>query len=69
MSAESREEALTETAEEDRLERVRAAQELEAKGVERVWVTPQIPFLVLMAVGAVAALLAGNLVLDIFQHL
>jgi archaeal preflagellin peptidase FlaK len=55
-----------ETSEEDREIRVRAARELEARGVERVWVTPQIPFLVLLAVGAVAALLAGNLILDIF---
>jgi archaeal preflagellin peptidase FlaK len=58
-----------ETSEEDQLERARVARELEAKGVERVWVTPQIPFLVLMAAGAVAALLGGNLVLDILARL
>jgi archaeal preflagellin peptidase FlaK len=65
LSAEGREQGVAETSEEDRAERVRAARELEAKGVTRVWVTPQIPFLVLMAAGALAALLAGNLVLDI----
>jgi archaeal preflagellin peptidase FlaK len=58
-----------ETSEEDRQERLRVARELEAKGVDRVWVTPQIPFLVLMAAGSVAALLAGNLVLDLLVHL
>jgi archaeal preflagellin peptidase FlaK len=58
-----------ETSEQDREIRVRAARELEAKGVDRVWVTPQIPFLVLLALGAVAALLAGNLILDIFAAL
>ncbi len=54
-----------ETSEEDRRERERIAAELEAKGIRTVWVTPQIPFLVLLAAGAVAALLAGNLVLDL----
>ena len=58
-----------ETSEEDRQERERIARDLTARGVERVWVTPQIPFLVLMAAGAVAALLAGNLVLDLFAIL
>jgi hypothetical protein len=65
LSAEGRREIPAETSEDDRRERVRAAQELEAQGVTRVWVTPQIPFLVLMAAGAVVALLAGNLVLDL----
>jgi archaeal preflagellin peptidase FlaK len=69
LSAEGRGQGSAETSEEDRLERVRAAEELNARGVERVWVTPQIPFLVLMAAGAVAALLAGNLVLDILARL
>ena len=59
----------TETSEEDREERVRIANELEARGVRRVWVTPQIPFLVVMAVGVVAALLAGNLVIDLVSAL
>ena len=54
-----------ETSEDDQRVRERQAAELSAKGVTRVWVTPQIPFLVLMAAGAVAAVLAGNLVLDL----
>ncbi len=69
LSAEGRDDTPAETSEDDRRERELAARELEAKGVERVWVTPQIPFLVVMAVGAVAALLAGNLVLDILVRL
>ncbi len=56
-----------ETSEEDQQERERIAAELRAKGVRRVWVTPQIPFLVLMTAGAVAAILAGNLVLDLIS--
>jgi hypothetical protein len=54
-----------ETSDEDQQVRERQAAELSAKGVTRAWVTPQIPFLVLMAAGTVAALLAGNLVLDL----
>ena len=69
LSREGREEPEAETSAEDRAARVRAAHELEAKGVERVWVTPQVPFLVLIALGAVAALLAGNLVLDLLAWL
>jgi preflagellin peptidase FlaK len=69
LSAEDGDTPPAETSEEDRQERTRVAQELEAKGVERVWVTPQIPFLVLMAAGSVVALLAGNLVLDLLARL
>jgi preflagellin peptidase FlaK len=69
LSSEGRDEPVAETSDDDRRERVLAAQALEAKGVDRVWVTPQIPFLVLMAAGAVAALMAGNLVLDILARL
>jgi len=58
-----------ETSEDDRKRRVEIAAELAGRGVRRVWVTPQIPFLVLMALGAVAALLAGNLVLDLVSVL
>lgn len=54
-----------ETSAEDRERRVEAARALAGRGVRRVWVTPQIPFLVLMALGAVAALVAGNLVMDL----
>ena len=59
------EEAQIETSQEDRALRVKIAGTLAARGVRRVWVTPQIPFLVLMAAGAIAALLAGNLVVDL----
>ncbi len=66
MSREGREEEATiETSEQDRQRRIRIARELTAQGVERVWVTPQIPYLVLLAAGTVAALLAGNLVFDL----
>ncbi|MGA9839116.1 MAG: A24 family peptidase C-terminal domain-containing protein [Thermoplasmata archaeon] len=68
LSSEGKAEPVAETSEEDRLQRVRAARELESRGVERVWVTPQIPFLVLMAAGALLALLTGNLVLDIVSR-
>ncbi len=59
------EEAEIETSEEDRRHRRALAEELRARGIRRVWVTPQIPFLVLMALGAVTALLLGNLVVDL----
>ncbi len=45
------------------------AQDLRSRGVSRVWVTPQIPFLVVMAVGLVAALLAGNVLFDLIFSL
>jgi archaeal preflagellin peptidase FlaK len=66
MSLKGREEEKSiETSEDDRLRRVAIANELRAKGVARVWVTPQIPFLVLMAAGVVTALLVGNVLFDI----
>lgn len=66
LSAEARaEEEEIETSEQDRQRRERIAEDLTRKGVTRIWVTPQIPYLVLLAVGAVAALLAGNLVVDL----
>jgi hypothetical protein len=64
-----KEEAKIETSEDDRRRRVEMARELSARGVRQVWVTPQIPFLVLMAIGALAALLAGNLVVDLIAVL
>lgn len=60
------EEADVDTAEEDQTMRERQARELAAAGVDRVWVTPQLPFVVLMAAGAFAAVLAGNLLFDLF---
>jgi archaeal preflagellin peptidase FlaK len=53
-----------ETSEDDARIRREAAERLALRGIARVWVSPQLPFLVLMALGAVAAILAGNLVLD-----
>jgi preflagellin peptidase FlaK len=67
--ASEEDEEQVETSEEDRQRRVRIAAELSARGISRVWVTPQLPFLVLMAVGALTALLAGNLVIDILRLL
>jgi archaeal preflagellin peptidase FlaK len=58
-----------ETSADDRRHRTEIARELSARGVRRVWVTPQIPYLVLMAAGAVAALVAGNLVVDLIAAL
>jgi len=58
-----------ETSEEDVRRREEVAQRLRQQGVERVWVSPQLPFVVLMAAGTVAGLLAGNLLLDLFSAL
>jgi len=55
-----------ETSEEDTRRRTAIARELEARGVGRVWVTPQLPFLVLMTAGVFTGLLFGNLLLDLF---
>lgn len=57
------------TTEEDRELRRRQAEELKKQGVERVWVTPQLPFILWILAGAVAALLAGNLVFDLLSAL
>jgi archaeal preflagellin peptidase FlaK len=61
----SREDDDAETTAEDERRRTEAARELAARGIRRVWVTPQIPFVVLLALGALAATLAGNLLLDL----
>jgi hypothetical protein len=53
-----------ETSEEDRAWRARIAAELERKGTERVRVGPQLPFIVFLFAGALAAVAFGNLVLD-----
>ncbi|HEV8050017.1 MAG TPA: A24 family peptidase C-terminal domain-containing protein [Thermoplasmata archaeon] len=58
-----------ETAEDDRKLRERFRDELQAKGVGAVWVTPQIPFVVLLAVGAVLGVVFGNLLADAFSLL
>jgi len=59
------EEAAIETSEGDRQWREKIAAELRARGITRVRVGPQIPFVVLLLAGAVAALLFGNLIFDL----
>lgn len=58
-----------ETSEQDLDLRRRQQAELTARGVREVLVTPQLPFVVLLAVGAVVALLAGNLLFDLVAAL
>ena len=58
-----------ETSDEDDRRRAATARELTAKGIDRVWVTPQVPLVAVMAAGAVAALLAGYLLLDVMLRL
>jgi hypothetical protein len=62
-------EASIETSEEDRQWRVRVARELQVRGVTRVRVGPQLPFIVLMVGGAVGALLLGNWIVDLLAWL
>jgi len=54
-----------ETSEDDRKVRERQRDELLARGVEKVWVTPQLPFVILLAAGAVAGVVLGNIVFDL----
>src|SRR5208283_3943785 len=63
------EEKAIETSEDDRRRRKEIAEDLRSKGVTRVWVTPQIPFIVVMAAGVVAGVLAGNLLFDLLFSL
>jgi hypothetical protein len=63
------EEEEVDTSEDDRRLRERQRDRLIAEGVERVWVTPQIPFVVLMAIGALLGVLAGSLAFDLFSLL
>lgn len=63
------EEDSIQTSDDDRRRRERIARDLTARGVKRVWVTPQIPFVVVMAVGVVAALVAGNVLFDLIFRL
>jgi len=58
-----------ETSEEDRRRREEIARDLQRRGVARVWVTPQIPFVVVMAFGVGATLLAGNVLFDVLFSL
>jgi prepilin signal peptidase PulO-like enzyme (type II secretory pathway) len=64
-----RESEEAETSEEDRKIRERQSRELAASGAREVWVTPQLPFVVLIAAGAGAAVVAGNLLFDLFAVL
>lgn len=66
---ESDDEDDAETSAEDTARRTHLAQLLAARGLRRVRVSPQVPFLTLMAFGAIAALLAGNLLLDLIVRL
>ncbi len=58
-----------ETSAEDAQRRAEVARRLEGQGVRRVWVSPQLPFVVLMAAGALAGILVGNLLLDLIAFL
>ena len=53
------------TTEDDHEMRKRQMEELTAKGVDRVWVTPQLPFVVLLYGGVILGLMWGNVVLNI----
>jgi archaeal preflagellin peptidase FlaK len=57
------------TTEEDRALRQRQAEELTKQGVTRVWVTPQLPFILWILAGTVAALAFGNLLFDLISVL
>jgi hypothetical protein len=59
------EDEAVDTTEEDIALRRRQAEELRAKGATEVWVTPQIPYLLLLFAGAVVAVVAGNLLFDL----
>lgn len=53
------------TAEDDMALRRRQQAALEAAGAREVWVTPQLPFIVLLFGGAVVSFLVGNLLYDL----
>jgi hypothetical protein len=63
------EEQTIETSEDDRRRREKIAEELTAKGVSRVWVTPQIPFVVVMLFGVLGGMLVGNVLFDLLSLL
>jgi archaeal preflagellin peptidase FlaK len=65
----SEDEPEPQTTEEDRALRQRQADELSKQGVQRIWVTPQLPFILWILAGAVAALVAGNLIFDLLTAL
>lgn len=53
------------SSEADQAARERQAEALRERGVGRVWVTPQVPFVFFLALGVFVALAAGNLVWDL----
>lgn len=55
-----------ETSAEDAQRRRELAARLTDRGIRTVWVSPQIPFVVLLAAGTFAGVLAGNVLLDFF---
>jgi hypothetical protein len=59
----------SETSEDDQKERERLRDELRAKGIRTVWVTPQIPFVVLLAAGAILGVVVGNVLVDLLSFL
>lgn len=59
------EEEAIETSEEDRQWRRRIASELGSRGVTRVRVGPQLPFVVFLFAGAILAVAVGNVILDL----
>lgn len=54
-----------ETSEDDRRRRAAQAAELARRGIDRVWVYPQLPWIALLALGALAGALVGNVVFDL----
>jgi hypothetical protein len=58
-----------ETSDDDRKIRERIRDELRAQGVRMVWVTPQVPFVVLLLLGVVLGMLFGNVLADGFAYL
>ncbi|HEV2449035.1 MAG TPA: A24 family peptidase C-terminal domain-containing protein [Thermoplasmata archaeon] len=63
------EEEAVDTTQEDIALRRRQAEQLRARGATEVWVTPQIPYLLLLFAGSVAAVLVGNLLFDLLALL
>lgn len=57
------------SAEEDRAVRLKQVDELRSRGFLRARVTPQVPFVFVLFLGAIAALLAGNLLGDLIAWL
>ena len=63
------EERNIETSDDDRRRREAIAADLRSRGIRRIWVTPQVPFLVVMAAGVLGTLVAGNVLFDLLFRL